>query len=343
MKQFLTGSSSGDSYIDDFMVYKIGKHPLFQDLPGFDRQMLYRIEARVKHYRAGEVIFSQGERVDAIGVVLSGEVEGGFKGQKYYQMIDRFHEGDIFAEAIAINFGASPVEVVANQESEVLFIGVDRLLNSPDDPDVCRLLSRITVEMTGKIMVLSSRLRTLRNPAVISRVASYLLEEAQANQHAQGKAAEHPDEVYTNFTQAELGDYLGASRSRVSSALALLTKHGLIEPLEDEKSAYRLLQRDELAWIAEHGQMRPAQEKEEHAMEKTIAEQANVDATETMRVIVTKEPLFEKFLQYKGFPFSRENPITEIVTFNDVVEMMHLNKDEFLQEYVDWRASESSY
>lgn len=64
----------------------------------------------------------------------------------------------------------------------------------------------------------------------------------------------------------------------------------------------------------------------------------NIVTSETMRTIVSKEPLFEAFLQHKGFPFSVENPITEIVTFDDVAELQRLDKEAFIGEYAAWKA-----
>lgn len=59
--------------------------------------------------------------------------------------------------------------------------------------------------------------------------------------------------------------------------------------------------------------------------------------TDTMREICAAEPLFERFLQSKGFPFSVENPITEYVTFEDVVEIRSLDRDAFLAEFEDYK------
>lgn len=342
----------GSTYLDDFTLFRIAKHPLLADLPGYDRPMLNRLGARVKTYRKGEIICAQGERLDCIGLVLSGEIEGGFRGLKYYQMINRFKKNDTFAEAVAMNLSVSPVEIRAVTESEVLFLQVEPLLNSPNDPAICGLLSRVALEMTHKVMVLSTKLRTLRNPAVIGRVASYLLEIAD------------PETGFApmEFNQTELGDYLGSSRPRVSSALTCLVKDQIIRVADSGHNGYLILDWPRLEWIAENGRLdskagapapaapgtaaptvsTPTQE-ETTTMDITIEQQANVDSTQTMRTIVGAEPLFEKFLQYKGFPFSVENPITEIVTFNDVVEMMSLDKEAFLQEYVEWRASEQSY
>lgn len=57
-----------------------------------------------------------------------------------------------------------------------------------------------------------------------------------------------------------------------------------------------------------------------------------IDTTKTMREIATAEPLVAEFLVKKGFPFSVDNPITEIVTFDDVCEVRQLNRDAFLAE-----------
>lgn len=61
--------------------------------------------------------------------------------------------------------------------------------------------------------------------------------------------------------------------------------------------------------------------------------------TKTMREICVDEPLFEAFLQSKGFPFSIENPITEYVTFDDVVEIRSLDKEAFLDEFEAYKSA----
>ena len=63
-----------------------------------------------------------------------------------------------------------------------------------------------------------------------------------------------------------------------------------------------------------------------------------IDCTITMKELVEGEPCFGKFLVYKGFPFSLDNPIVEHVTFADVIELHNLNKGEFLKEYAEYKA-----
>ena len=62
------------------------------------------------------------------------------------------------------------------------------------------------------------------------------------------------------------------------------------------------------------------------------------DSTKTMREIATEHPQFADFLVEKGFPFTLENPIVDIVTFDDVVAVRGLDKEAFLLEYRAWCA-----
>lgn len=64
-----------------------------------------------------------------------------------------------------------------------------------------------------------------------------------------------------------------------------------------------------------------------------------IDSTKKMRAIVEDEPLFGDFLRSKGFPFTVKNPVTALVTFDDVVRLKKLNKDEFLSEYEAYKAA----
>lgn len=58
-----------------------------------------------------------------------------------------------------------------------------------------------------------------------------------------------------------------------------------------------------------------------------------MDTTKTMRELCADEPLFESFLVLKGFPFSLNNPIVDLVTFEDVAAVQSLDKEAFLAEF----------
>ncbi|MDK7724287.1 nitrate ABC transporter ATPase [Slackia exigua] len=63
-----------------------------------------------------------------------------------------------------------------------------------------------------------------------------------------------------------------------------------------------------------------------------------MDTTKTMRQLCEDEPLLESFLVLKGFPFSLENPIVDLVTFDDVCQVRSLARDSFLAEFEAYKA-----
>lgn len=64
-----------------------------------------------------------------------------------------------------------------------------------------------------------------------------------------------------------------------------------------------------------------------------------MDTTKTMRELCADEPKLELFLQSKGFPFTIDNPITELVTFDDVVQFRGLDKQAFLAEFEAYKTA----
>lgn len=64
-----------------------------------------------------------------------------------------------------------------------------------------------------------------------------------------------------------------------------------------------------------------------------------MDTTKTMRELCADEPKLEAFLQSKGFPFAIDNPITELVTFDDVVQFRGLDKQAFLAEFEAYKTA----
>lgn len=65
-----------------------------------------------------------------------------------------------------------------------------------------------------------------------------------------------------------------------------------------------------------------------------------MDTTKTMRQLCEEQPVLEPFLQSKGFPFSLENPIVDLVTFDDVCQVRNLDREEFLAEFEAFKAQQ---
>lgn len=66
-----------------------------------------------------------------------------------------------------------------------------------------------------------------------------------------------------------------------------------------------------------------------------------IDTTKKMREIVKGEPSFGEFLVYKGFPFTTKNPLTALVSFDQVAELKKIDKNSFLAEYEKWKVEKT--
>ena len=156
--------------------------------------------------------------------------------------------------------------------------------------------------MAAKTMKLNMRLRTLRDPHLQSRLLGYFLQLPRTEEGV----------VTLPFSRTDLANFLGVQRTSLSRALHAMEAEGII----------RLQGRD--VTLVDFA---ATKKKEEDV----------VDRKKTMRQLCADEPHLEAFLQSKGFPFSVDNPITELVTFEDVAAVQGFDLDLFLEEFAAYK------
>lgn len=195
--------------------------PLFQ---GAGQEQLHvllpALDARTRDYARGETILQAGERTRHLGVVLSGGVtlenHDAWGGRS---ILGHVAPGQIFAETYAC-LPQQPmlVSAVAAQDTRVLFLDVDRLLEgtcSHRDILLCNLLTLTA----GKNLALSRRSFHTSAKTIRGRLLSYLSDQAVL----QGSAS-----FTIPFDRQQLADYLGVDRSALSHELGKLRREGLV-------------------------------------------------------------------------------------------------------------------
>jgi CRP-like cAMP-binding protein len=183
--------------------------------------------------RKGETVLREGERVDSIGLVLSGFVQIvriEHDGQRIIQA--GFGRGSIFAETfVCAGIVNIPVNVVASEDSDILFLPYTKLIGSCGNAcafhtrvisNLLKLLARKNLMLNGKISIVAKR--TTRE-----KVLAYL---AEARQSAGSSTFEIP------FDRNELADYLCVDRSALSRELGKMRDDGL---LEFERNSFTIL------------------------------------------------------------------------------------------------------
>ena len=124
------------------------------------RTLLDCLQARARHYARGETVLRAGEPTQALGVVVSGSVHiesSDAWGNR--SILDKLGPGQIFAEVYACIPGERlMVTVVAAEDTEVLLLRVDRLLEQGTEPTGGRdRLIRNLLEATARKTCISPK------------------------------------------------------------------------------------------------------------------------------------------------------------------------------------------
>jgi CRP-like cAMP-binding protein len=185
--------------------------------------MLPCLDAVEKKYQKGELIYHTGECVRSVGLVLSGGVNivlDDFSGNS--SILNHADPGQIFAETYACIPGEPlMVDVVADEDSEILFLNVSRLMNVCRNacPYHNRLIQNLLQIAAMKNLALSRRSMHTSSKTIRGRLLSYLSEQAK---HSGSSRFTIP------FNRQELAEYLGVDRSAMSNELSKMQKEQLI-------------------------------------------------------------------------------------------------------------------
>ncbi len=192
-------------------------------------QILSCLGAGERQYRKDEVILRTGACVSEIGLVVSGSVNivvNFYWGDS--NIFGHIGQGEIFAE----NYAAIPgrelmCDVVACEETEVLFLHMDKLLTTCGNgcPYHARIIHNLLRICAQNNLNLSSRMMHTASKSLRGRLLSYLSE----------RALEHGSRHFTiPFDRQQLADYLAVDRSALSNALSKMQKDGLITYRKNE-------------------------------------------------------------------------------------------------------------
>ncbi|HEX2970637.1 MAG TPA: Crp/Fnr family transcriptional regulator [Bacteroidales bacterium] len=220
------------------MDYNIlSQSPLFKNMSADDIELtLSHSRSKVRKYKEGSFVYSCGEQVNALAIVVSGYVKGemtDFTG-RVIKIEDIKAAGAI---APAFMFGKNnryPVNVIAVVDTEVLIIDKPDFLSLLNENNL--LLVNFLDMISNRSQFLSDKIRFLSFKTIKSKLAQYILELAGQNK----------TEVRLDRTQNDLADYFGVARPSVGRALGDLEESGIIET---NGKNITILKRDELAGL----------------------------------------------------------------------------------------------
>jgi len=185
--------------------------------------MLNCLGAMERGYAKGEQIYHSGDYVTDLGMVLSGSIliqTDDLWGNT--TVLDKIGPGQIFAETYACVPGEPlMVDVVAAEESQILFLNVDRVLQVC--PHTCahhsKLIRNLLLLSAQKNLNLSRKIFHTASKTIRGRMLSYLSYQARRS----GSPS-----FTIPFNRQQLADYLNVERSALSNELSKMQRDGLL-------------------------------------------------------------------------------------------------------------------
>lgn len=217
------------------MKMNLSNTQLFRGIDEKDIEPLLQcLSAVKKDYKKGDIILSEGEPTEYIGVVLSGmaiidcsDVWGN------RSILGSAAPGAVFAEAYACIPGEPLlISVFASEDTQVLFINVGKVLS------VCtnacdfhtKLVRNLLTVCAHKSLQLSRRILHTGSKSIRGRLLSYFSECVK-------KSGSYSFQI--PYSRQQLADYLSVDRSAMCNELSKMRRDGLIEY---EKNHFTLIQ-----------------------------------------------------------------------------------------------------
>ena len=198
---------------------------LFRGIDSSDiSPLLSCLGAIERKFKKGDIILTEGEPTDQMGVVLSGMAlieHCDVWGNRI--LLGNAAPGAVFAESYACIPGEPlQISVVASEDTSVLFLNVGKFLTTCTNS--CefhtKLVRNLLTVCAGKSLDLSRRILHSTSKSIRGRLMSYFSECIK-------KTGSYSFEI--PYNREQLASYLGVDRSAMSNELSKMKKEGLIQ------------------------------------------------------------------------------------------------------------------
>lgn len=188
------------------------------------KSLLGCLDIQVKNYDEEEYIFFAGDKVNQIGIVLSGRVEilkENLAGSKH--IISILEPSHMFAEGIVCTASRlSPVTVQVMEAARVMMIPYEKVVRSCGKSCAYHfeLVQNMMMVLGEKNLILNWKLDLLTLKGMREKLASYLIKASMEN-------GSRTFQIPLNRT--ELADFLNVSRTSMCRELTRMKDEGLID------------------------------------------------------------------------------------------------------------------
>ena len=209
---------------------KLFHTPLFLGITESEFETMKELHSmRSSFFFKNGTIFHTGDLIHEIGIIESGSVNIeniDLLGNK--SILSNISQGQIFAETYAICHEPMLVDVVAIEDTQVLFADLDILLSNRGKLPFVEILEKIKLKIMQNILklsvqknlVLSNRIFCTSAKTIRSRLLTYLSMESV-------KAGNTTFQI--PFDRQQLADYLNVDRTALSKELGKMRTDGILD------------------------------------------------------------------------------------------------------------------
>ena len=193
--------------------------------------MLTCLDAHERHYKEGEFVFRQGDKVESVSVLVDGALL--VQADDYWgnrSIITHVGVGELFGQAYLAG-EAIMNDVVAAEDSTVIFFDAKRVLTTCSSacPFHNRVICNLFFALSETNLRLVTKLGHIQKRTTREKLMSYL-------SLMERKSGSNPFTI--PFNRQELADFLSVDRSAMSAELCKMRDEGL---LDFKKNSFRLL------------------------------------------------------------------------------------------------------
>ena len=185
------------------------------------QQFLSEAGCRQVNFSPGQMIYMAGDRINSIGIVMSGQVVVESADERGNRVIfSTVEPSGHFGDAYAVTGMPLTNNVMAAEDSQVMFIQMDKLREGKTGSVASQIRGNLVEILAQKNMVLSRKIRVTSRKTIRQRIMVFLKDES---------ILQGSDQFQISFDRQSLADYLNCDRSQLSKELSRMQEEGLIQ------------------------------------------------------------------------------------------------------------------
>lgn len=185
--------------------------------------MLDCLEAQIKEYKKGQIIFHNGCKINKSGIILKGAlqiIQYDYLGNR--SILSIIEENQLFGEAYSLCDLMLPISIEALKDSSILFVNAHKI--TTPCKNLCQnhilLINNLLRILAIKNVNLNQKIECLSKRTTREKILNYLTKQSVQNN---SKTFKIP------YDRQGLADYLCVERSAMSAEISKLQQDGFIK------------------------------------------------------------------------------------------------------------------